>query len=89
MSQSLSNVLVHVVFSTKDRHPYIQNDIESKLYRYINGICHQLECPLYQIGGMSDHLHLLFALEGVHKLIMDYTLDYFSLRACGQHPAIF
>lgn len=63
MPQSLSNVLVHFVFSTKDRRPYIQDDIELKLYRYIMGICNNLECPLYQIGGIEDHVHILLSLS--------------------------
>jgi hypothetical protein len=39
MAQSLSNVLLHVVFSTKNRHPWIDIDIEEELIKYIAGIC--------------------------------------------------
>ncbi len=63
MAQSLSNVLVHFVFSTKDRLPLIQNDVEENLYRYINGICSNLKCPLHQIGGIEDHIHILLSLS--------------------------
>ncbi len=63
MPQSLSNVLIHFVFSTKERYPFIQNDVEDKLYQYITGICHALKCPLHQIGGVSDHVHILLSLS--------------------------
>jgi putative transposase len=63
MSQSLSNILIHIVFSTKERRPFIQPAIEQDLHHYITGICEAHDCPVYQIGGMEDHIHILISLS--------------------------
>ena len=44
MSQSLSKVYVHITFSTKNRYPFIDNEIEQELWAYLGGICKALEC---------------------------------------------
>lgn len=62
ISQSLSKILVHLVFSTKNRQSWIQPEIEPNLYRYISDICVQHDCTVFQIGGMPDHIHLLLSL---------------------------
>lgn len=62
MSQTLSRVLVHFVFSTKDRVPRISADVESDLYAYAGGISRSLDSPLLSMGGMSDHVHMLVVL---------------------------
>ncbi len=63
MPQSLANVLVHLVFSTKDRHPYLSDDIREESNSYVSGILNNLHCPLLQIGGVEDHVHILFQLS--------------------------
>lgn len=62
MPQSLSNILVHLVFSTKDRHPYLTPEIRKDLFPYSGGILRTLGVPLLQIGGVEDHVHLLLQL---------------------------
>jgi putative transposase len=62
MSQSLADVVLHVVFSTKERFPWIRLDIEEELYRYVSGTCRNLDCPVIMINGMPDHLHILLHL---------------------------
>lgn len=63
MPQSLANILVHLVFSTKDRMPLIDAGIERELYPYISAVLGTNESPMISIGGTSDHLHLLFNLS--------------------------
>ncbi len=63
MSQSLSEVLLHLVFSTKNRFPYIDEKIEKELFSYINDICQKLECPLIAINGSLDHIHIFLLLN--------------------------
>jgi putative transposase len=63
MGQSLSNILIHVIFSTKNRLPLIHEGIDQRLYGYIRAICQDHECPLLQIGGIADHIHLLVNLS--------------------------
>lgn len=62
MPQSLSQVLIHLVFSTKHRQPFISERIESELYAYIAKILYdECYCPALIIGGDKDHLHILYA----------------------------
>ena len=63
MPQSLSKVYVHIVFSTKYREHKIDRSIRGSLYSYIGGICKHLECYPIQVGGFSDHVHVLCALS--------------------------
>ena len=62
MPQSLSKVLVHLIFSTKQREPLIRPEIRSRLHAYIAGILDNLKSPSLQTGGVADHVHVLFAL---------------------------
>ena len=60
MPQSLSVVYIHLVFSTKDRQPSLQDRaVRGALHSFLAGVSKQLECPPIQIGGVEDHVHLL------------------------------
>ena len=60
MSQSLSQLWIHIIFSTKNRYPFLYDiSLRQRLYAYIQGICKTLESPVMAIGGIEDHLHLL------------------------------
>jgi putative transposase len=60
MPQSLANVLVHIVFSTKERRAFLQNcELRDEMHRYLAGISANLECPAIIAGGTTDHVHLL------------------------------
>ena len=63
MSQTLSAVYIHVIFSTKDRIQMIDHLIRFRLWQYIGGVCNNLECPPIQIGGTGDHIHILCKLS--------------------------
>ncbi|NVO04003.1 MAG: IS200/IS605 family transposase [Bacteroidetes bacterium] len=63
MPQSLSKVYVHITFSTKYRQEMIDKSISSRLYEYIGGICKGLECYPLQVGGHTDHIHVLCLLS--------------------------
>jgi REP element-mobilizing transposase RayT len=63
MPQSLSKVLVHLIFSTKHREPSISPEIRPRLHAYIVGILNNLKSPSLQTGGVTDHVHSLFALS--------------------------
>jgi REP element-mobilizing transposase RayT len=60
--QSLSSILVHLVYSTKNRQPFITPEIEPELHAYQATIFRALECPSLEINGTSDHVHALFRL---------------------------
>ena len=62
MAQSLADIILHLVFSTKGRKPWIQPDIEEELYQYISGVCRNLDSPVIKINGVEDHIHVLLQL---------------------------
>jgi len=63
MPQSLAKILVHIVFSTKDRRPFLTNlPLRDELHHYLGGIASTLECQPIIAGGVEDHVHLLVAL---------------------------
>ena len=60
MPQSLAQIYLHIVFSTKDRRPFLQNaDIREEAHKYLGGTCNNLDCPVLRVGGVADHVHLL------------------------------
>ncbi len=63
MSQSLVKIYVHTIFSTKNRQPFIDHEIEDVLFNYLGGICKGLECFPLKIGGHNDHVHILSSLS--------------------------
>jgi REP element-mobilizing transposase RayT len=65
MSQSLSSVLIHLIFSTKNREPYITPEIELELHPYMAKIFREVKSPSLAINGTSDHIHILFSLGRV------------------------
>lgn len=62
MPQSLAQIYVHLVFSTKDREPRIVDDVQPRLHAYLAGTLNAIECPALMVGGMPDHVHLLLRL---------------------------
>ena len=62
MPQSLSSILIHLVFSTKNREPFITRVIESELHPYMASIFRNLKSPSLIIDGTMDHVHILFSL---------------------------
>lgn len=63
VAQTLTCILVHFVFSTKNREPIIPSEMEADLHAYIGGICRSCDCVLRAAGGMPDHVHLLVSLS--------------------------
>jgi len=58
MPQTLSNVLLHIVFSTKNREPMIRAERKDELHRYLATTCASHGCPAIQVGGTNDHVHI-------------------------------
>jgi REP element-mobilizing transposase RayT len=64
MPQSLAKVLIHMVFSTKERSPFLRDTVlRSELHRYRGGILNQLHCQSLVVGGVEDHVHALACLS--------------------------
>ncbi|MFY9620357.1 MAG: IS200/IS605 family transposase [Pyrinomonadaceae bacterium] len=69
MSDSYTNLLYHVVFSTKDRRPLITPEYEMRLYEYVGGTIRRVGGVSLELNGTEDHIHLLA------KLRPDYALS--------------
>ena len=63
MAQSLSHILLHLVFSTHHREPLLHEDLLVPTHAYLAGILRELDCPPIRIGGIEDHVHLLFEMS--------------------------
>ena len=64
MPQSLAKIYLHVVFSTKNRQPFLQDpELRAKTHAYLAGICRNLDSPSIRIGGIEDHVHVLCYLS--------------------------
>jgi len=60
MAQSLARLHVHLVFSTKNRTPWLRDPEErASVQAYLAGICNHKDCPALVVGGYDDHVHLL------------------------------
>lgn len=69
MPQSLIKNYVHIIFSTKNREHTITETVEDELYDYIGGICKSLECYPVQVGGFTNHIHILCLLSTKMRLM--------------------
>ena len=63
MPQSLSNILIHLIWSTKDRHPWLEPGIREKTHAFLAGAVRQCDCEAYRVGGVADHVHLAVRLS--------------------------
>ena len=61
VSQSLAQILVHVVFSTKNREPALEDSVRDELHAYLGGTVANLDGVLLKAGSVTDHIHLLLA----------------------------
>ena len=75
MPQSLAKVLIHIIFSTKDRYPFlIDHAIRSEMHAYLGGACKGLGCPVLIVGGVADHVHIFCSLTrnySIAKVLAD------------------
>jgi putative transposase len=74
MPKSYTNLLYHIVFSTRDRRPIITTERRPRLYDYIGGIIREFGGISLAIGGIEDHLHLLVKLrpdKALYNLLRD------------------
>ena len=63
MPQSYTALNYHVVFSTKNREPWITADLQPRLYEYLGGILRAEGGALLAAGGTAEHVHLLVSLS--------------------------
>ena len=62
MAQSLVKVVLHIVFSTKNREHWIEDSIRSGLHAYLAGACRAVSSEAYRVGGTDNHVHIACTL---------------------------
>jgi putative transposase len=68
MPQSLARNLIHLIYSTKNRQPLLADELRPNLFAYKAGILKEWDSPAITIGGVADHVHMLFILSKNHAL---------------------
>src|ERR1700684_3240429 len=64
MVQPLTLVLVHIIFSIKNRSPFLQStEVRSQAHAYLTGTLRALDCAPPEVGGVADHVHILCGLS--------------------------
>jgi putative transposase len=69
MGQSLSQLYVHLISGTKNRYPYIRQELENQLHAYVAGTLKNLDSPAIVINSVADHIHILFRLSKNYAII--------------------
>lgn len=62
MAQSLAKVYLHLIFSTKNREPLLADAWRDELFKVLGGTANNLGCQSLIVGGVEDHVHMLFQL---------------------------
>ena len=90
MAHKFPNLLIHIVFSTKNRRDLIPNELQTLLWKYIAGIGRNHKIPVLAVGGTANHVHVLIALPTdvtVAKVVQ--ILKANSSRWIGEHNIDF
>ena len=62
MPQSLSKVILHIIFSTKDREPWLDSTIRPRMHAYLATVCRDLGGDGLRVNGVADHVHVVTTL---------------------------
>lgn len=87
MPQSYTNLVYHIVFSTKNRQPLITENVKTRLYDYIGGTIRKQGGIALAINGMEDHVHVLAKLRP-DKAVSDVLRDL-KANASGWMHKVF
>ena len=68
MSHTYSSIFFHIVWSTKDRTPIIETNLEKRLHSYMGGVIKNEKCDPIIIGGTPDHVHLLVRIPARYSI---------------------
>ena len=90
MPQSLANILVHLVFSTRERRPWVTPAVQSQMWPYLAQTLNNMGCRALKVGGMDDHVHALFDLSrqtSLSDVVRDLKMQ--SSKWMKQHEPAF
>ena len=68
MAHTYTEVLIHAIFSTKQREPYLSDEIKAELFPYLAGSLQRMKATPVIVNGPRDHVHILFSLPAVLSL---------------------
>ncbi len=89
MPQSLSQIYLHIVFSTKNRTMYLQDEhLRAKTHAYLAGICKNLESPALIVGGVADHAHVLCRFSK-NITVVAFLRELQPFQGCGSRDGFF
>jgi REP element-mobilizing transposase RayT len=66
MPQSLTKLYAHLIFSTKNRHSFLDDAVRPRVHAYLATTIRGLDSPWVVVGGVADHVHILFDLGKMH-----------------------
>ena len=69
MPQSLTQLYAHLIFSTKNREPFLGDDIRANVHGYLAELVRDYGSPYVVVGGVADHVHILFDFGKKHTPI--------------------
>jgi len=81
MAHTFTNLLTHIIFSTKDRMPTLEPDLKDRLFPYMGGIFRELGATPLLINGPTDHMHVLAVLPA--KLAVAEVLNKVKANSSG------
>jgi len=81
MAHTFTNLLTHIIFSTKDRMPTLEPDLKERLFPYMGGIFRELGATPLLINGPTDHVHVLAVLPA--KLAVAEILNKVKANSSG------
>lgn len=79
MAHAHKSHFFHLIWSTKNRLNWINDEIKHDLYSYMGGIIRNYDGTLLEIGGISDHVHLLVSLRNLDK----YSYLIRDVKSCS------
>jgi len=62
MPQSLSKVIIHIIFSAKNREGWLDSDVRPRMHAYLATVCRNLGAELVRVGGVTDHVDIVTTL---------------------------
>ena len=67
MPQSLCYLYGHIIFSTKNRYPFLAGEARGQMHAYLAGILRNMKCLDVHVGGVDDHVHIVCNLSKFHS----------------------
>jgi putative transposase len=81
MGHTYSNLLIHVIFSTKDRRPLISADCFQRLIEYLCGLARQEFGKALKVGGTENHIHGLITIRT--DIALAYAMNRWKSLSAG------